>query len=527
MKKVLLVEPELSVYSYNDYSYLMTLFGKCMAMPYGLLTVAAYIPENYDKKLVDLRVPGTALQEADIEQADIIFLSGHEIQKDSIHRICNLCKNTNPDATLVLGGVYASLQYDQIEGFHCIIAGEIEDFLLTFFDDYEAGSLKPVYLVENSPRLQTSLAPRYDLIDVNDYYMGIVQLGRGCPYDCDFCIIGKLQGKKIRTKPNEVMARELNALYDTGFEGLVMFADDNYASYHCIEDHLEFLIEWQKEHDYPFMFFTQTDITLADNIEKMRLMCEANFHAVCIGLESPIPESFKMANKRQNQDRDLIDSVKKIHKQGIEVYGAMMVGLDGDRKGFSDLMYDFLNQAGIPHSMISILCVRPGMPIYKKLEKENRVTHEWDGSSARFGFPPLGHILKNIDKDAFYKEYAKLVLNLYDPVQYFARCRTFLNNFMVKSDRLSWKKRFIDFRNFMTIMAQVRKHPEYYREFKKFLLSVFLTRPLKIIVAIELGMSGYNTYMEMNEFHQTYKESFSSTGPDIATEEYSDCIVHP
>ncbi len=527
MKKILLVEPELSVYSYNDYSYLMGLFGKCMAMPYGLLSVAAYIPEKYDKKLIDLRVPDISLQEADIKQADIIFISGHEIQKDSIHQICNLCKKTNPNAVLALGGVYATLQYDKIEDFHCIVVGEIEDFLLTFFDDYETGSLKPIYIVENRPKLQTSLAPNYDLIDINHYYMGIVQLGRGCPYDCDFCLIAKLQGKSVRTKSNEIMERELNALYDTGFEGLVMFADDNYASHHCIEDHLMFLIEWQKDHNYPFMFFTQTDITLADNIEKMKQMREANFHAVCIGLESPIPESFSMANKRQNKDRDLIDSVKKIHKQGIEVYGAMMVGLDGDRKGFSDLMYDFLNQAGIPHSMISILCVRPGMQIYNKLKKVNRVTHEWDGSSARFGFPPLGHVLKNMDKDEFYKEYAKLVLNLYDPIQFFERCNIFLNNFVVKSSRLSWKRRFIDFKNFLTIMAQIRKHPKYYRGFKRFLLRVFLTKPGKIIMAIELGMSGYNTYMEMNEFHQVYEDSFNSIEPNVVQEKYRDCILNP
>lgn len=527
MKNVLLVEPELSVNSYNDYSYLMDLFGKCMAMPYGLLTVAAYIPETYNKKLVDLRVPGISLQKADIKQADIIFLSGHELQKESIHQICNTCKNINPNATLILGGVYATLQYDDIVGFHCIIVGEIENFLHTFFNDYETGSLKPIYIIENKPKLQTCVAPCYNLIDINDYYMGIVQLGRGCPYDCDFCLIANLQGKNIRTKPHEVMERELNALYDTGFEGLVMFADDNYASHHCIEDHLLFLSEWQKEHNYPFMFFTQTDITLADNIEKMRLMRKANFHAVCIGLESPIPESFNMANKRQNQDRNLIDSVKKIQQQGIEVYGAMIVGLDGDRKGFSDLMYDFLKQAGIPHSMISILCVRPGMPIHKKLEKENRVTHQWDGSSARFGFPPLGHILKNMDKEDFYKEYARLILKLYDPVQYFERCLNYLNNFAVKSDRLSLKRRFVDFKNFLTIMDQIRNHPKYYKELKRFLIKVFLTKPLKIIIAIELGMSGFNSYMEMNEFHQIYKDSFNLIETDVVSDEYCDCILHP
>lgn len=511
MKNILLVEPELSVASYNDYPYLMALFGKCMAMPYGLLTVAAYIPETYDATLIDLRVPGITLQESDIKQADMIFVSGHELQKESIHHISEVCRKINPGVTLVLGGVYATLQYNQIDGFDAMVVGEIDNGLQVFFDDYETGALKPLYIFEESPALESHLAPRYELIDPNRYYMGIVQLGRGCPYDCDFCIINKLQGRQIRTKPDDVMEKELNALYDSGFEGLVMFADDNYASHHCIEDHLRFLIEWQKKHHYPFMFFTQTDITLADNHKTMKLMRKANFHAVCIGLESPIPASFQMANKRQNKDRDLIHSVKKIHQQGIEVYGAMMVGLDGDRNGFSNLMYDFLNQAGIPHAMISILCVRPGMPIYKKLEKENRVTREWDGSSARFGFPPLGHVLKHMDKDDFYHEYARLVLNLYDPAQYFKRCHVFLNNFVVKSDRLSLKRRFMDFQNFMTIMAQIRKHPDYYRELKRFLFRVFLTQPLKIIIAIELGMSGYNTYMEMNEFEQIYKDSFTSS----------------
>lgn len=201
-----------------------------------------------------------------------------------------------------------------------------------FLRDFEQGCARRVYATTQFADLRQSPVPRWDLAQVNRYGSMSVQFSRGCPFDCEFCDVTAKFGHFPRTKTAAQIIAELDGLYDCGWRGPVFFVDDNLiGNKRALKTELlPALIAWQRRRRRRFPFYTEASINLADDEELLRLMAEAGFDTVFVGIETPDAGALAECNKRQNQGRALSADVKRIQRAGLQVQGGFIVGFDTD-----------------------------------------------------------------------------------------------------------------------------------------------------------------------------------------------------
>jgi len=258
-----------------------------------------------------------------------------------------------------------------------------------------------------------------------------VQSSRGCPFNCDFCDITKLMGRKPRLKTVTQITAELDKLYELGWRGNVFFVDDNFIGNKVgIMPILKAVLAWQEKRDYPFQFYTEASVNLARETELMRVMVAAGFNMVFLGIESPNGEALATSAKAQNVGRKmstkqfLLESIRTIQGAGLEVSGGFIVGLDGDTE--FDSHVEFIQEAGIPVAMVGLLAAIKGTDLYKRLMGEGRLltAGEHSGNNTEFvlNFRPL------IPREDVMNAYRTVISELYEPTleRYFERCLTLI-----------------------------------------------------------------------------------------------------
>lgn len=260
------------------------------------------------------------------------------------------------------------------------------------------------------------------------YYNSMcLQISRGCPFNCDFCDIVKLNGRIPRIKSKEQVISELEALYKSGWKGGVFFVDDNLIGNQRILENeiLPAIINWQKKRRQPFLFNTQVSIDLADKPELMKLMVKAGFTTVFVGIESPQDESLKECNKYQNKNRDLIKSVKILQNAGFEVQGGFIVGFDSDPPDIFQKQIDFIQKSGIVTAMVGLLTALPKTKLYQRLKDAGRLIKETSGlnTGLEINFHP------KMNMDVLMEGYKKIVKTIYSPKEYYQRVKVFLKEF--------------------------------------------------------------------------------------------------
>ena len=263
-KKILLVYPEFPA-TYWSLKYALHFINKKgMIPPLGLLTIASMIPDSYDVKLIDLNV--NDLYPQDIMDADLVFVSAMIVQKQSFEEVVRLCGRYGKK--VVAGGPYPTSSHQLIEGVDHIILGEAEEILPVFFRDYDEGKAAKLYDSASKPDITMTPAPRFDLINVRDYQNMALQYSRGCPFNCEFCDIIEMFGRKPRTKEIAQFIHELDTVYATGFRGSLFIVDDNFIGHkQKVKELLRGIIGWQERKGYPFSLFTEASIDLAKDDE--------------------------------------------------------------------------------------------------------------------------------------------------------------------------------------------------------------------------------------------------------------------
>jgi radical SAM superfamily enzyme YgiQ (UPF0313 family) len=296
---------------------------KAMHPPLGLMTVASLLPDKWGKRLVDLNI--SKLLDADLKWADIVFVSGMGItaEKKATIDIISRCKSKN--LTVVGGGPLLWEDYDQFKDIDHFILNEAEITLPAFLSDIEKGKPERVYATESWAELAETPVPCWDLIRFKDYEIMDLQYGRGCPFNCEFCVLPHHFGHKVRTKSSSQVIKELETLYYKGWRGQIHFVDDNFASdkEKLRNDVLPAIIEWMREKQYPFIFSAKTSIDFADDTQLMNMMVEAGFDAVFIGIETTNIDSLKECSKVQNLNKNLNKIVIDIHGRGLRVMGGV------------------------------------------------------------------------------------------------------------------------------------------------------------------------------------------------------------
>ncbi|MBI4339013.1 MAG: B12-binding domain-containing radical SAM protein [Chloroflexi bacterium] len=435
--KVLLVYPEYPATFWSLKGTLRVFGKKATLPPLGLLTVAAMLPADWEKKLIDTNV--TALTDEDIRWADYVFVSAVVVQRDSAKEVIRRCKAL--DAKIVAGGPLFTSESEEFEQVDHLVLNEAEVTLPSFIADLERGCAKRVYSSSVRPEITKTPIPMWSLIDLQDYAQVGVQYSRGCPFDCEFCDVIVLFGREVRTKTTQQFIDEFEALYQRGWRGFVFIVDDNFVANRgrLKRDVLPALIKWQAERSYPFNFFTQASINMADDDDLIRMMVQAGFESVFVGIETINEESLAEAHKNQNRHRDLVAAVKKLQSNGLHVLGGFIVGFDSDNESIFEEQRRFIQESGIAIAMVGMLQAPRDTRLYHRLKSENRLLSDFAGdvvsSSVNF-IPKMGN-------EALLKGYRTLLNSLYAPKPYYQRVGTLLREFQPKwkapPPKLSWR----------------------------------------------------------------------------------------
>lgn len=483
--KILLVYPVIPSTFWSFKDALKFVSKKSAEPPLGLITVAAMLPVEWEKKLIDMNV--AELKDKDILWADYVFLSGMNIQIKSFKEVIRRCNKFG--TKIVAGGPLSTTQYKDFLGVDHFVLNEAEITLPLFLKDLENGNPKHVYTSDEYPDISLAPVPMWELLDMKKYASMSIQYSRGCPYDCEFCSITMLNGRRPRTKSKDQFINELNILYNLGWRESVSIVDDNFiGNKRKLKDEiLPVLIKWSRERKYPFNFITEVSINLADDEELTDLLVEAGIYSIFIGIESPSSESLAECGKSQNLRRNLLNSISTLQQKGLIVSGGFIVGFDNDLPGIFDEQISFIQKSGIVSAMVGLLNAPTGTKLFKRLKSENRLleTFSGDNMDGSINFIPKMHYSDLIGG------YSRILHTIYSQKAYYERIKKFLNEYRLPK----WKTAAVssgEVKAFFRLLWKLgikEKGKKYF--WKLFIISLF-KYPKKFPTAMTLAVYGFH-----------------------------------
>lgn len=480
---VLLIYPEFPD-TFWSFKYALKFTRKKASLPpLGLLTVAAMLPAGWNRRLVDVNV--TNLTGEHLDWADYAFISAMTVQRRSARQIIARCNVAN--IKVVAGGPLFAGEYEQFETVDHFILNEAELTLPLFLSDLAQGCAQRIYTTPNFADMQDTPVPQWELLEQNRYASMSVQFSRGCPFNCDFCNVTALFGHRPRTKSAPQVIAELDSLYQQGWRGHVFFVDDNLIGNKRIlkTELLPALIDWHKD-KMGMPFNTEASINLADDADLMQMMVNAGFDAVFIGIETPNEESLAECGKYQNNNRDLVEHVKRIQRTGLQVQGGFIVGFDNDTPSIFQRQIDFIQQSGIVTAMVGLLQAPPGTRLYQRLQREGRLSTQMSGDNA----DGTTNIIPKMNLDLLHEGYKNILQNIYSPKPYYQRVKTFLQEYNMPKVKPCFEFEYIlaflksIYR--LGILGQERVH------YWKLLGWTLVRRPRMFAQAITLAIYGYH-----------------------------------
>lgn len=419
---ILLVFPELMDWFWDFKESLRFINKKATFPPLGILTAAALLPSNWNRRFLDLNVQ--KISDDDLAWADYVFISAMLVQHESVQNIISQCKQAGKK--VVAGGPLFDSDWERYEGIDHFILNEAELTMPLFLADLQNGKAKRIYRTTEYPDITRSPVPSWDLLDMNQYDVIGIQSSRGCPNNCDFCNVTVLYGNRIRTKTTRQILAELDRLYDLGWRKNVYFVDDNFigTKKRIKEEVLPAIINWRKgKKGMPFQTFAT--VNLADDEDLMRLMHEAGFNCVFVGIETTDEDTLTECNKPLNKNRNMLESVRRIQRAGMRVQGGFIVGFDNDTPAVFQQQIDFIQESGIPVAKVNQLHAFPGTRLYERMLQEGRIrkdiTYNMDESEVTNIVPRMG-------LEAFQAGYKNLMSRIYSPRPYYTRLRVFLSD---------------------------------------------------------------------------------------------------
>ncbi|MCJ7595763.1 MAG: DUF4070 domain-containing protein [Desulfobacterales bacterium] len=480
--KALLIYPEFPDTFWSFKHALKFIRKKAAYPPLGLMTLGAMLPKEWSLRLIDVNV--TKLTDKDLKWAELVFISGMVVQRDSAHQIISRCKEAG--LKIVAGGPLFTSEYEQFEGVDYFVLNEAEVTLAEFLADLEKGRARHIYKTAAFCDIKETPTPRWELIDLRDYAAMGVQFSRGCPFNCDFCNVTALFGHTPRLKRTDQVINELDSLYGLGWRGQVFFVDDNFIGNkrYLKSQLLPALIEWRKDKK-GIPFNTEASIDLADDERLMAMMVDAGFDAVFVGIETPDENSLSECNKKQNKNRNLIECVKLIHRSGLQVQGGFIVGFDSDTRSIFQRQIDFIQKSGIVTAMVGLLQAPAGTKLYERLKKEGRLLGHMSGNT-----DGTTNIIPRMNLNLLCEGYNNIVRHIYSPKQYYRRIKVFLREY-----RAPKIKTPLDFQRFLALFRSSIRLGVFGRERFQYWQILFWTlfrRPRLFTLAITFAIYGHH-----------------------------------
>jgi len=484
--KVLFLYPRYPETFWSLKHALKIISKKAISPPLGLLTVAALLPSEWDKKLVDLNTDN--LKDRDISWADYVFVSAMDIQRASVREVISRCVQLG--TKVVAGGPLFTTSDEEFEGVDCLVRGEFEEIAPQFVADMENRCLQRVYEAEQKPDIQNSPVPEWNLIDIKKYASLSIQYSRGCPFDCEFCDVVLLNGRVPRTKSAEQLLNEMEAIYRLGWRNFVFIVDDNFIGNKkkLKTEVLPAIIEWKKQRNHPFELNTQVSIGISDDEQLMQLMVEAGFNTVFVGIETPSEEGLGECGKSQNAKRDLVAAVKRIQNHGMEVQGGFIVGFDSDPPNIFERQISFIQQSGIVAATVGLLNAPAGTKLYKRLKRENRLLHEISGDNTDLTI----NFVPKMDCEKLINGYKHIMTVIYAPKQYYARIGTLLKEHRPQVVHKHSHLNTWELQGWLKSMWYLGIREKGRRYYWRIVISTLFRRPRSLPMVITLAVYGYH-----------------------------------
>ena len=480
---ILLVYPEFPD-TFWSFKHALKFVNKKSGSPLlGLLTVAAMLPNGWNLRLVDLNVENLA--EDDLVWADYVFLSAMAVQRQSAQKVINLCENAG--VKIVAGGPLFSMEHERFSDVDHFVLNEAEETLEPFLSDLEMGRARNLYETKKFPDIHQTPAPLWQLANLKNYNTVSIQFSRGCPFNCDFCNVTALLGHTPRTKTAQQIIAELDGIYDLGWRKSIFFVDDNFIGNKKYIKHevLPALIEWRKgKKDIPFS--TEASINLADDPELIKLMVKAGFDTVFVGIETPNEASLTECRKTQNKGRDMLESVRILHRAGLQVQGGFIVGFDNDSPSIFQQQIDFIQRSGIVTAMVGMLQAPLGTRLYQRMQEQDRLINSFSGDNA----DGSTNIIPKMGFDQLHDGYRKILSHIYAPKYYYDRVLTFLREY--QPPKISVKLAIQDYLALLRSIYHLGIHGvERFHYWRIFFWTLF-RRPRLLPMAITFSIIGFH-----------------------------------
>jgi radical SAM superfamily enzyme YgiQ (UPF0313 family) len=480
---VLLVYPDFPD-TYWSFRHALSFEGKRSAFPpLGLLTISAMLPLAWSRRLVDMNV--RRLRRKDIEWADIVFVSAMLVQRDSLLRVVAMSKANGK--RVAVGGPYVSTSSEHLDADHIFI-GEAEETLPEFVRDLERGNARHVYNATQRPPLSTTPTPDFQLTPLKYYSSMSVQYSRGCPFQCEFCDIIEIYGRVPRTKSNAQILGELDVLRRTRWRGPVFIVDDNFiGNKRNVKKFLPELANWSERNGRPFSFFTEASVNLAEDDELLQLMRQAGFYRVFLGIETPVEESLKEAQKSQNTRRDLLESVRKVQSYGMEVMAGFIVGFDNDPEDIFERQINFIRESAIPLAMVGLLTALPQTQLWRRLQREGRLLTESTGNNTDCSLNFIPHM----DATRLIEGYKSLLHTIYSPGEYYQRALDCLKR-LAPGTEPKWENPLRDLTTLARVILTLGVRDRERNEFWRYIGHVAVSHRETFARAMTLAAMGYH-----------------------------------
>jgi radical SAM superfamily enzyme YgiQ (UPF0313 family) len=414
MADIVLINPRFEA-SFWGLEYALPFLGKRANLPVACLPLlAALTPPGHRVTLVDENVEPLDFDR--LARADLVGVTGMSVQRFRMREILKELKQRG--VFTVVGGPWVTVQEDYFGDLADVVfVGEAEETWPRFLEEWAAGRHAPRYEQAEKSDMTRLPTPRFDLLKMRDYLFGSIQVSRGCPFQCEFCDIIVTFGRRPRLKTSAQVIAELEALRAQGVR-IAFIVDDNLiGNKKAIKVLLRDLVAWQQANRYHFTLFTEASLDLADDPELLRLMVDANFISVFIGIESPNEASLRETKKYQNVRKGgtILDRVHAIQRAGLEVWCGMILGFDHDDPTVFDAQREFLRSARIAHAMVGMLHAIPKTPLFARLKREGRLDPA-DGSAFGTNVVPL-----RMSREALREGYLRVLNELYEPEAFFDR----------------------------------------------------------------------------------------------------------
>jgi radical SAM superfamily enzyme YgiQ (UPF0313 family) len=318
------------------------------------------------------------------------------------------------------GGPDATAMRQEVEAAQAdyLILDEGELTIPMFLEALNNGEKSGKFRATEKPDVTQTPLPRFELLDMDAYSEMAIQFSRGCPFQCEFCDIIVLYGRKPRTKEPAQLIAELEYLYELGWRRGIFMVDDNFiGNKRNVKRLLRELIPWMEERGYPFSFDTEASVDLANDQELLDLMTAAGFGAVFLGIETPDEESLEITKKFQNTRDPLSESIHKIISSGLRVMAGFIIGFDGEKTGAGQRIVDFVEKTTIPTAIYSMLQALPDTALWHRLEKEGRLLN----GVGNINQTTLMNFVPTRPLEEIAREYVDGFMQLYDPEKFLDR----------------------------------------------------------------------------------------------------------